>query len=99
MPRSRYPFCQCETLKVDGTGYRRTRTAALTPRRPSKQLAKDVMSRSTSYVPSSAVVLRSRETGAEKEARNERRVLVPKATLASNVSAPPKTFRMRPVAL
>lgn len=37
--------------------------------------------------------------GAEREARKERRVFVPKETFASKVSAPPNTFRMRPVAL
>jgi len=37
--------------------------------------------------------------GVVREARNERRVLVPRETLASKVSAPPKTFRMRAEAL
>ena len=37
--------------------------------------------------------------GVVKEARNERRVLVPRETLASKVSAPPKTFLIRAEAL
>jgi hypothetical protein len=40
-----------------------------------------------------------RVTGAVNVALNERRVLVPKETFASNVSPPPKTFRILLVAL
>jgi len=45
------------------------------------------------YAESSPNVFMVEDRGAVSEARNARRVLVPRETFASNVSAPPKTFR------
>jgi len=72
---------------------------ALMPLEPSVQLAYVDKSFSRPNAINSACVSRSEVIGADSEARNDLLVFVPKATLASRISAPPKTFRIRPVAV
>jgi len=76
-----------------------TLTTARRPLMPSVQLAYVVRSFSIPYTDSSPNVSIAGVKGVVREPRNERRVLVPRETLASKVSAPPKIFLRRAEAL
>ena len=65
----------------------------------SELLAKLELSRSIPNTATSPRVLRFEVSGLDSDALNDIRVFVANATLASNVSAPPKALRTRHVAL